>query len=164
MQDALRVTKAKWVIITVGDGESLNKNDIRTVNAQATVRILQEPEFRHVRVLVVSRYGAGKSRIKIGLGLGRIISYNFRGVLADHSGQEKAFRAIRKRVTIVRAFRLTDGEPTRHLAYFSGRGKCPLLKTDRADLAAWIVREVCTPQTLKRTKQYNLVVNVTSVK
>jgi nucleoside-diphosphate-sugar epimerase len=155
---ALVQTQADWVIVCVGNGESVAKNDIRTANANATVRVLKQPQFQHVRALVVSSIGAGSSRVIVGMGIGKLISYHLKHVLADHTGQEAAFSQIQKRATIVRATSLTDGQPTGKLAYFEDKSKCPSIKTDRADLAEWVAEEVCGNNNKSR------VVNVTSVK
>jgi hypothetical protein len=136
-------------------------NDIRTVNAQATAGILQKREYLHVRALVTSSTGAGCSRIVIGLGLGAIFSHHLRHVLADHSGQEAAFLAeMKSRTTTVRATSLTTGKPTGKLVTFADTIKSPSIKTDRADLAAWVVIEICGAATLPKGG----VVNVTGVK
>ena len=127
---ALLRTQASWVIINVGKGERLgNENDIRTVNAQATVSVLKKPLYRHVRALVISSTGAGSSRIVVGLGIGKLISYKLKHVLADFTGQEIAFSQIRDRTTIVRATALTNDKPTGQLAYFNDNAKGPSIKT-----------------------------------
>jgi hypothetical protein len=79
--------------------------------------------------------------------------------LENPTGQENAFYDLRKRTTVVRATTLTENEATGKLVYFQDREKPPSSKTDRADLAAWIVDEVCggTKPVIGR------VVNVTGI-
>jgi hypothetical protein len=123
------------------------------------VEVLKKPQFEHVHTVVVSSVGAGNSRIIVGGGLGKLISFHLRHVLADHTGQENAFHSLRNRTTIVRATSLTNNEATGKLVYFQDREKSPTIKTDRADLAIWIVGEVCD-----RAKHVgSRVVNVTGV-
>lgn len=155
---ALNQSHAEWVIVCVGNGENVSKNDIRTVNANATVSVLKKPQFNHVRALIVSSTGAGSSRIIVGMGIGKLISYHLRHVLADHTGQEAAFSQIQNRATVVRATSLTDNQATGKLAYFGDQSKGPSIKTDRADLGEWVANEVCGSSKESR------VVNVTSVK
>lgn len=141
---ALLKSEANWIVVCVGQGMNLSKdNHIRTENAEATVEVLQQPEFEKVRVLVVSSCGAGKSRIIVGCGIGMMISYHLRHVLKDHTGQENAFQKIANRTTIVKATNLTVKQPVGSLVTFGDDEKCPSSKTDIADLAAWIVNEIC---------------------
>lgn len=158
---ALLRTQADWVIICVGNGEKLgNENNIRTVNAQATVSVLKKPQYRHVRALVVSSTGAGSSCITIGLGIGKIISRCMKLVLADHTGQEAVFSQIQSRTTIVRASSLltiTDSHSTNKIDYITDKSRRASIKADRADLAMHIADKVCK-DTMSR------MVNVTSIK
>jgi putative NADH-flavin reductase len=159
LERALAETHAEVVVLSIGNGDSVKKSDIRTASAQALVQVLKMPQYKRVRIVVVSSTGAGNSRIIVGGGLGKLISLHLRHVLADHTGQENAFRSLRNRTTIVRATSLTNKEATGKLVYFQDREKSPTIKTDRADLAIWIVGEVCD-----RAKHVgSRVVNVTSV-
>jgi hypothetical protein len=66
---------------------------------------------------------------------------------------------LRNRTTVVRATSLTDDEAAGKLVCFQDREKSPTIKTDRADLAIWVVGEVCD-----RAKPVGgCVVNVTGV-
>ena len=159
IEKALVNTKADWIIISVGNGENVAKNDIRQVNAQATASVLSKPQYQHVRVVVVSSTGAGNSKIVVGMGIGKLISFHLRHILADHTEQEAAFAAtIPNRTTVVRATALQDGAATGKLQEFGDSDKSPTIKTDRADLAAWIAQEICEYGGRPR------VVNLTSVK
>jgi len=164
IESALKSSHADWVIISVGNGENVAKgvNDIRGANAKATVQVLQKPEFQNVRTMVVSSTGAGSSKIVVGMGIGTLISHHLRYVLADHTHQEAAFAAIKDRTIIVRATALTTNKPTGKLITFSDTAKSPTIKTDRADLAAWIVNEICGEAIA--TVPNGGIVNVTSVK
>jgi uncharacterized protein YbjT (DUF2867 family) len=159
LERALVETRADVVVVSIGNGDSVRKSDIRTASAYALVQVLKMPQFEHVHTVVVSSVGAGNSRIIVGGGLGKLISLHLRHVLADHTGQENAFHSLRNRTTIVRATSLTNNEATGKLVYFQDREKSPTIKTDRADLAIWIVGEVCDSAKHVDSR----VVNVTSV-
>jgi uncharacterized protein YbjT (DUF2867 family) len=140
---ALAETNADVVVLSIGNSDSFKKSYIRTASAHAMVQVLKKPQFEHVHTVVVSSVGAGNSRIIAGGGVGKMISLRLRHVLADHTGQENAFKSLRNRTTVVRATNLTDYEATGKLVYFQDRDKSPTINTDRADLASWIVEEVC---------------------
>mmetsp|Transcript_3342 Transcript_3342/g.6987 ORF Transcript_3342/g.6987 Transcript_3342/m.6987 type:complete len:229 (-) Transcript_3342:115-801(-) len=159
LERALSSSAANLVIVSVGNGDDVSKSDIRTTNAQALVQVLQsKPEFRSIRVIAVSSTGAGNSQIKVGLGIGKLIEHHLRHVLADHTGQEEAFAAIQDQVTLVRPTSLTEDAPTDNLIEFGDKVKSPTIKTDRADLAKWVVREAQTAE------HQGTIVNVTGVK
>lgn len=153
---ALESTQADIVIVAVGNGESVKKNDIRQANAQALARVL--PKYRDVKVIVVSSTGASSSDIVVGFGIGKLISYHLLHVLKDHTGQEKALKPFAARTAIVRATALTDGAATGRLVEFGDKVQGPSIKTDRHDLAAWIVDQVET-----NVPKAGTAVNVTSV-
>jgi len=161
IERALQVSQADWVVISVGNGEKVSKNDIRAINAKATVSVLQKPQFQHVRAMVVSSTGAGSSKIIVGMGIGALITHHLRHVLADHTHQEQAFAAIANRTTIVRATALTSQKATGKLVTFEDDAKSPSIQTDRADLAAWMINEMCGSEP---TLPSGGIVNVTSVK
>ena len=143
LENALRVSKATDVVVSVGNGDSTKQSDIRGANAEALVSVLQQREFRTVRVMLVSSSGAGESIIKVGMGIGWMISHHLRHVLHDHTNQENALKPIRPRLTVVRPTSLTDDEPTGKVVTFGDKAKPPTIKTDRADVANWIVNEIC---------------------
>jgi putative NADH-flavin reductase len=160
LERTLAETRAEVVVVSVGNGDSGKKSDVRTASAKALVEVLKKPQYRRVYAVVVSSAGAGNSRIIVGGGLGKLISFHLRNVLADHTGQEAAFYSLRNRTTVVRATYLTDNKATGKLSYFEDRVKSPTIKTDRADLANWIVKEVCGGASPVRGR----VVNVTGAK
>jgi NAD(P)-dependent dehydrogenase (short-subunit alcohol dehydrogenase family) len=160
LERALAETHADVVVLSIGNSDSVRKSYTRTASAHAMVQVLQKPQFEHVHTIVVSSVGAGNSRIIVGGGVGKLISLHLRHVLADHTGQEHAFHSLRDRTTVIRATHLTDEKATGKLACFQDREKPPSTKTDRADLAAWIVEEVCGGTKLVGGR----VVNVTGVK
>ena len=143
IEAALRRSKATDVIVSVGNGDSVKKSDIREANAKALAAVMKKPEFSDVRVMLVSSNGAGESVIKVGMGIGSLISYHLRHVLSDHTQQENALQPFRQRLTVVRPTSLTDNAPTGRMEIFGDKVKPPTIKTDRADVANWVVREIC---------------------
>lgn len=142
LQRAVTASKAELVIVAIGNGDSVKKNDIRTSSAKALVEVLSKPSFVNVNVLVVSSVGAGESRIIAGYGIGKMIEFHLRHVLRDHDGQEEAFlSAMKNRTMIVRPTALTENDSTGKTILFDGTKKCPTMKTDRKDLAEWIVNK-----------------------
>jgi NAD(P)-dependent dehydrogenase (short-subunit alcohol dehydrogenase family) len=160
LERALAETRADVVVLSIENDDSVKKGYCRTASAHAMVQVLEKPQFERVHIVVVSSVGAGNSRIIVGRGMGKLISLRLRHVLSDHTGQENAFNSLRNRTTVVRATYLTDDEATGKLAYFQDREKPPTSKTNRADLAAWIVDEVCSGTKLVGGR----VVNVTGIK
>lgn len=140
---ALRESQADFVIMSIGNGDDLSKTDLRTKSAQALARALAMPEFEKVQVLCVSSHGAGGSRIIVGMGMGRLIERYIRNILKDHNGQEAALEPFLDRTTIVRPTALTVDKPAARLTTFGDKAKAPTIQTDRADLAAWIVHQIC---------------------
>ena len=161
LDKALSVSKANIVVVSVGNGENVKKNNIREESAKALVAVL--PKYPSIRgVIVVSSTGAGPSKIIVGMGIGMLISYYLRHILHDHTQQEKAFlssKYVMDRTVVVRATALTDDQPTGKLIEFGDTVKSPTIKTDRADLAAWI-----TNQVVNDLPSVGKFVNVTSVK
>jgi putative NADH-flavin reductase len=144
LQRAVDEAKADIVIVAVGNGDNVQRTDIRTASARALVHVLRKPFYKHVNVLVVSSIGAGGSRIIAGFGIGRMIEFHLRHVLEDHDGQEAIFlTAMKDRTTgmIVRPTALTENESTGRTTLFDGSKKCPTMKTDRKDLAEWLVND-----------------------
>jgi hypothetical protein len=102
------------------------------------------PQYKRVRIVMVSNTGARKSHIIVCGRIGIFLtSFRLRYVLADQTGQEHAFNSLRNRTPVVRATSLTEKEATGKLMYFQDKEKPPTIKTDSADLAAWIVEYVC---------------------
>lgn len=145
VEKALRETNAEIVIVSVGNGDSVEKSDTRTASAQALARAMNKPEFKRVKALIVSSLGTADSKIIVGMGIGMLISYHLRHVLDDHEGQEAAFASpdLNQRTIVVRATNLTDNKPKGKVLSFDGTKKAPTMETDRADLASWVADEIC---------------------
>ena len=144
LEKAIQESEADLVVVSIGNGDSVKKTDIRTSSAQALVQVLSKPKYQHVQVLVVSSTGAGGSRIKVGFGIGRMIEFHLRHVLKDHNGQEAAFlssSAMKNRTMIVRPTALVENEATGKLVSFGDLEKSPTIQTDRKDLADWLIKE-----------------------
>jgi hypothetical protein len=159
---ALEKTNADVVIVSIGNGDSVRPTDVRTASAKALARVLKQPQFNNVRVIIVSAAGAGASKIIVGFGLGSLISFHLRHVLKDHTGQEAALcsTSLHSRTTVVRATCLTDNRATGKLVEYGDTEECPSTMTDRADLADWIAKATCD----RMESPEDHIVNVTSVK
>jgi NAD(P)-dependent dehydrogenase (short-subunit alcohol dehydrogenase family) len=145
IRHALQETKADWVVVSIGNGSDVSKTDIRTASGHAIANVLQhDSAFAQTRTVVVSSTGAGTSRIIVGMGIGKLISFHLRHVLADHTGQEAAFKPLMKRSIVVRPTSLTTNTPTGKLVEFGDEVKGPSTQTDRADLAEWIAQAITT--------------------
>lgn len=155
---ALQETTADWIVIAVGNGEDLSKkNDIRTASGYIIANILQQhPSLSNVRVLLVSSNGAGASKIVVGMGIGKLISFHLRHVLQDHTGQEAAFEPLKSRTIVVRPTALTTNTPTGKLVEFGDMVKGPSIHSDRADVAEWIANAIMS-------EKEPCVVNLTGV-
>jgi hypothetical protein len=161
LERALADSSATDVILSIGNGDSIKRTDIRTASGKALVQVLKLPAYKKVRTLVISSSGAGSSQIVVGMGIGKLISFHLRHILKDHTDQEAAFYSIRNRTTIVRASALTDNAATGKLVEHGDHEKALTIKTDRADLAVWIVNQICdTDDSLALGR----AVNVTGVK
>ena len=165
IEKALRDSKADLVVVAVGTGESVKKSDIRTASAQAIASVLCKPKYQHVKALVVSSIGAGGSRIKVGMGIGRAIEFHIRHVLKDHNGQEAAFlSAMKDRTLIVRPTALTKDQPTGKVVLFDDLDKSPTIQTDRKDLADWLVKEAIVGNAVAGDRFGSKPINITCVK
>ena len=107
------------------------------------MRVLQKHEYYHVNVVVVSRVGAGKSPIRAGWGRGMLMKLISRRSLKDHGGQEDVFLSnMKNRTMIVRPIGLTeDAETGRVYELHDSKKKLKSTRTDRMDLAQWLVFE-----------------------
>lgn len=144
LQNALDESGADCVFVAVGNGANLGKsaNTIRTENAKALAAVLKKSKYSHVKVMVVSSNGSGGSKIIVGFGIGMLIAYHLRNVLNDHDGQEAVLeKALPGRTMIVRPTALSENESTGKVVLFGNTEKPPTIKTDRLDLAHWIVHE-----------------------
>jgi hypothetical protein len=143
LERALAETRAEIVVLSIEHCDSVNKSHSRTASAQVLAQVLQLPQNKRVRIVMVSSTGTIKSRVMVCGGLGMLVSFRLKHILADQTGQEHAFDSMRNRTTVIRATSITENEATGKLVYFQDREKPPIIKTDRADLAVWIVEEVC---------------------
>jgi uncharacterized protein YbjT (DUF2867 family) len=146
LANALKNTKPTHVIVSLGDGDSVAKTDLRTASAKALVTALDKTDgMKEVEVVVISSAGAGPSRIKIGLGVGICVGYYLRHVLADHTGQEAAFLEsdLAERTWIVRASGLTNDKAKGKVVTFGDKEKPPTPHVDRADVAFYVVDAIC---------------------
>jgi putative NADH-flavin reductase len=161
IEKALISSKAELVIIAVGNGDNVKKNDIWAASARALVAVLTK--YCNVRAVVMSSIGAGGSKIKAGFGIGTLIGFHLRHVLNDHDGQEVEFLSVMKgRTFIVRPTGLTEGKAAGKVVPFGDSQKCPNLETDRQDLANWIATEIIFNR--NGATQFGKQVNIASQK
>ena len=160
VEKALVQSKADYVVLATGNGADLSKSDTREKTGQALAQVLTKPAFHHVKAVIVSSHGAADTKIKVGMGIGMMISYHLRHVLADHTMQEAAFENLKKRTLIVRPTALSDNKGGQKVVEFDGAKKGPSINVDRSDVAAWITKEVAkSPRSFRGRK-----VSLTSTK
>jgi putative NADH-flavin reductase len=165
LERAVTESKADLVVVSIGNGDSVKKSDIRTASAQALVNVLSKPNHRNIQALVISSTGAGGSRIIVGFGIGRMIEFHLRHVFKDHSGQEKTFlSSMKDRTLIVRPTALKENESTGKMLLFGDKAKSPTIATDRKDLAEWLVNEAICPEEGAFDRFGTKPVNITCVK
>lgn len=145
--EALQETEATIVVLSLdtGDQDAATKSEILTDIAWSVVSALKMPGMSHVRTIVLSSFGAGTSRIKIGrLGYGRLITHRRRNSLKDHTGAELAFltNALDDRTVIIRTTDLTDDKPTGKVVEFGDDEKAPTFRIDRRDVAMYVTKEI----------------------
>lgn len=149
IERALTRTSADTVIISVGRVDT-GPSDIREKSARALMQVVRPgSQFDHVRIVCISSDGAGGTKIKIGMGLGKVLAYYLRHVLDDHNRQEAALKEglgkdknQKKRLLIVHPTGLTSGKAKGDVV-LAGSETGPTSRIDRADLAGWIMKEVC---------------------
>jgi hypothetical protein len=142
VEQALAVTKANYVLLATGNGANLGKTDTRQMTGKILATVLCKPAFEHVKVIVISSNGAGGSVIKVGMGIGMLVSTHLRHVLRDHTLQEQEFSTLMDRTLIVRPTSLSDGKAGKVLVEFGDKDKGPTINADRADVAQWITQEI----------------------
>lgn len=148
---ALQETGATTVIVSIGAGDSTGKTDIREKTAQVVMDVVKPgSEYEHVKVVVMSSQGAGGSKIKAGFGIGMMISFHLRHVLADHNAQEAAFKTgmgdqASSRLLIVRPTSLSvnKAKGVDTVVVFGDEEKLPSVHIDRADVVAWVLTRLC---------------------
>jgi hypothetical protein len=74
----LAKTRAEVFVLSIGNGDSVRKSNIRIASAQALAFVLKMPEYKRIRIVVVSSTGTEDSRIIVGGGLGKLISLHRR--------------------------------------------------------------------------------------
>ena len=148
LANALTETKASTVIVSIGAGESVKKTDIRTATSQALVRAIEQTPglSNNIQIVLVSSIGSGPSKIKLGMGIGKLVEYHLRYILEDHTGQESALlnhTDLAGRTWVVRATALTDKKGSGRVVEFGDREKCPTGQIARGDVASYIVEKLC---------------------
>jgi len=138
IRTALAASQASWVILAL-TGHDTSRTDVRTTNAKALALLLQEPDFLHVKVIIISHIGASTSKTSWWE------RHRLRHTLRDHTGQEEALlQAIPTRTMILRPTSLTDDASIDHLVYFDETERPPSRTTSRNKLAQWIARAIVT--------------------
>lgn len=152
IDNALRQTAATHIVIAIGDGaNSTSRTDIREASARAVMDCVSPgAEFDDVRVAVVSSTGAGGTKIESGLGVGKLVSFMLRHVIRDHDQQERQLvgrmgKDVGSRLLVVRPTALAHSRPRGidRVALFDKDGRAPSSHIDRADVALWLVSELC---------------------
>lgn len=146
---ALKSSGADTVIISVGRVD-VGPTDLREKSAEALMQVIKPgTSYDHVRIVCISSDGAGGTKIQIGLGIGKALSFYLRHILKDHDKQEEVLKRglgdnsrQKRRLLILHPTGLTSDKATGNVVEF-GDEKAPSSRIDRADLAKWIVGEVC---------------------
>ena len=179
IEEALRLTGANWVVLCNDrDVQQRRPKDHSAICAKNVVHVLQQPHFKFVRALVVSRIEAAppaeiSQRLMLSVRC-KFRQMKARPMLHDLAEQEKQLRAIWDRVTVVRTTQLSDASPStssRQLLQFSDDELAKSVKsshncsftttsTERTDLASYIVTEICS----RPTPSGNRVINVMTAK
>lgn len=91
IEEALKTTKADWIIICVGTGNNNHPSDVRKFTGQNVARILMKSVFQDIQVIAISM--APPSQFS---------RFRLRHVLSDHKGQENSLKVLGQRALIVR--------------------------------------------------------------
>jgi len=158
LQNAIETTNANVVVVSIANGDSLKKTNLRTASAQALAQVLEKQNFQHVKVVVISSSGAGTSHIKVGFGVGKVVEHVLRHILADHDGQEAAMAPFHDRSLIVRPTGLTDGNRLKYIVEFGDNDKCPTMHIDRSNVAEYVSERIVGGN------NYGRIVNITGSK
>eukprot|EP00980_Cylindrotheca_fusiformis_P016366 scaffold4879_cov57-Cylindrotheca_fusiformis.AAC.1 len=78
IEHALRKTKANYVILATGNGKDVSKSDTREATGRALAMALQKEEFSQVQAIVMSSHGASETKVVVGFGIGKLISFYLR--------------------------------------------------------------------------------------
>ena len=181
IEEALNITGANWVVLCNDRNvqrQQQRPKDYSTVCAKNVVHVLEEPHFKFVRALVISRIEAvPPSEVPKRMLLNvrcKLRQMKLRPILQDLAEQEKQLHAIWDRVTIVRTTQISDTPPnnsSRRLLEFNDdelektvksslNNSFTTASTERVDLASYIVDEICA----RPVPAGNRVINVTSAK
>lgn len=148
VENALRASRANYVILATGNGHDVSKSDTREATGRTLASVLKKQEFSNVQAIVMSSHGAGETKVIVGFGVGMLISYYLRHVFLDHTKQEAEFDgSLKNRTLCVRPSSLSDDKPVQNLDYiveFDGIKKGPSISIDRSDVAAWVAREIAS--------------------
>lgn len=147
LERALSSSGADVVVITIGIPNNTNKDDVREASAKALMDVMGPgSKYEHVKLVVVSSTGAGGTKLKLGMGVGTMVTHALRHVMKDHDNQENEFNArlgasAKNRMLIVRPTGLADGKPTGNISVF-GNGGTAKGRVNRADLGKYIVDQI----------------------
>ena len=149
IEQALRSTQANYVLLATGNGHDVSKSDTREATGRALATTLKQQEFHHVQAIIMSSHGASETKVIVGFGIGKLLSYYLRHVFRDHTNQEAQFAdaSLEKRTLVVRPTSLTDDKEIDNLdaiVEFDGSKRGPSISVDRSDVAAWVTREIAT--------------------
>jgi putative NADH-flavin reductase len=129
------------VISTLGVSRPLHSDPIVVAGIQNALRAMEEHSVS--RLVYLSFIGVHESRPAAGFVIRQVAKYPLRHEIADHETKEALIRASGCDWTIVRAPKLTNGQPTdryRHGEDIVARSLFPVLS--RADVAAFLLRQV----------------------
>eukprot|EP00525_Craspedostauros_australis_P003779 CAMPEP_0198119642 /NCGR_PEP_ID=MMETSP1442-20131203/26468_1 /TAXON_ID= /ORGANISM="Craspedostauros australis, Strain CCMP3328" /LENGTH=317 /DNA_ID=CAMNT_0043778157 /DNA_START=153 /DNA_END=1106 /DNA_ORIENTATION=+ len=144
LENAIQMSQATTIIVSFCDVESMGRTDLRSTNAKVLSEILKQEENCHIQVMVLSVVGAGPTTVYGGrFGTSFWKKHKMRFVLVDHTLQELAFqRNIGDRVAIIRTTALRDEKARGKVRVFGDYDKTPRRKTNRKDLALWLIHQI----------------------
>lgn len=138
------------VVCVLGSGQKLTG----TVRSEGTRQIIHAMEQADVRRLICqSTLGAGDSWGNLNF-YWKTVMFGFllRNVFADHQRQEKAVKHSQLDWTIVRPGAFVEGPRTGQYRHgFSNSDKTTKLKISRADVADFILKQLCDDAYLHQT-------------
>lgn len=142
--NALQRTKPDTIVISIGVPDSTAPSTLRGGSAKALAQALGEGGFSDARVVCISSIGAGGSAVKLGFGIGALVRWRLRYLLADHDVQEGVLRALGgSRVLVVRPTGLVDGKRKGSVVAFEDEERCPSVSIGRDQVAEFVVGKVC---------------------
>jgi len=164
VREAVESTNAQWIVLCFDDDKY--RDNIRRTTAQAVGQVMRQ--YSHLRAIVLSRVGAGNSRVRMGMGLGLVWHLHRRFAMWDNTLQEKEFArqpSVQSQTIVVRTTAVVDRKRRRKsiedctssvsssgscdrsfssacsnvsLVSFGDREKVPSIQTYRDDLVEWI--------------------------